>query len=505
MAGGRKISLPHVSSFALWATITGLLALGMMTTLVDFIGLSDHESKRANEAKQRFVINAVTGEVMLSSDPHAVEETTFDVATPEAEPPAAAEAEAPAHAEAAPEPAPAEGEHSATEAPTEPTSEPTTSTEPASDHSAAAPETATPEAAAPEAAAAPAPEPVIANAPSLRTAPIEASLTAPVHTKNSLVPAPAREVSETLHGLTLPKRGDNDLLPSKLYARPFARKEGQAALSFVVMEAGLDTQSIGLIMNLPPEVTVAYSPYSRKSTSYSENLRSLGHEVWTMLPAMNDNYPSDDPGPMGIISKMPPEETLRRTQEVLAAIAGSVGLITAPNEAVTTSAENIAPVLGEISKRGLLMLSTHPTRTLSQMTTNRGILEMMRRADLVLDPAPNEAQIRSKLAGILAAAKEKGDYVVVLSARPQSLQLLAEWLKANPLDESIALAPLSAMFVPKEAPQPKAEEAAAAEGEHAAPPKKEKKKEKPAEKKQKPLPQDKYLKPAAAEKSSGGH
>jgi uncharacterized protein len=487
MAGSRKLSLPHVSGVALWATIAGLLALGMATTLVDFVGLSNAESKRANEARQRFIINAVTGEVMLSSDPKALDNATFDVAESEAPPPAAPVTETPI----------------ATETPAPPQVVPEAASEiPIAE--IAAEESAAAQAPA-ERAPAHEPEPELAGAPALRTSPITAQLTAPARTKNSLVPAPAPEVSEQVNGLTLPKRGDKDIIPSKLYARPFVHKEGQATLSFVIMDAGLDAQSIGLIMALPPEITVAYSPYSRKTSSYSEHVRSLGHEVWTMLPAMNDRYPADDPGPMGIISKMPLEEALRRTHEILAAVEGSVGLITAPNEAIASSADAIAPVLGEISKRGLLMLSTHPTHTLSQMTTNRGLMDLIRRADLVLDPAPNEAQIRSKLAGITASATEKGDYVVVLSARPQSLQLLAEWLKANPLGESLALAPLSAAFQPKEVVEVKPEEPAK-EGEHAAPVKKEKPKEKPPEKKQKPLPQDKYLKPASGEKpASGGH
>lgn len=505
MAGGRKVSLPHVSSFALWAGVAGLLTLGMLTTMIDLTSLSQHESKRATEARQRFVINAVTGEVMLNSDPNATLEETFDVAKPEE-----------AHPTEVVEPAPDTAAEVPTASPvaTSPDADATTIAPSPTEH---AEPTASPEPSAPEATPADAPtpaeppveqsaapEPAIADAPTLRTAPINAQLTAPAITKNSLVPAPAREVSETVHGLTLPKRSDKDITPAKLYARPFSREDGQSLLSFVIMDAGIDPQSIGLMMNLPPEVTVAYSPYSRKTSNYSEHIRAAGHEVWTMLPAMNDRYPADDPGPMGIISKMPIEESLRRTQEILAAIDGSVGLVTAPNEALTNSADAIAPVLGEVSARGLLMLSTHPTRTLSQITANRGLQELLRRADLVLDPAPNEAQIRSKLAGIVAAAKEKSDYVVVLSARPQSLQLLAEWLKANPLDASLRLAPLSAIYQIKKDLAPKAEDAAA-EGGHGAPAKKEKKKEKPPEKKKKPLPQDKYLKPAEGEKSSGGH
>jgi polysaccharide deacetylase 2 family uncharacterized protein YibQ len=250
-----------------------------------------------------------------------------------------------------------------------------------------------------------------------------------------------------------------------------------------------------LLKNLPPAITVAYSPYARPEQN-SEQLRLLGHEVWTMLPTMDARFPASDPGPVGLIPRLPPEETIRRTQQTLAAVVGSVGLILAPEETILLQKDAFAPALGEISKRGLLLLSTHPSRNIDQITTNAGLAESIRRADLILDPEPNESAIRSKLAGVITAAKEKGEYVVMLSARPQSLELLATWLKETPLDASVRLAPLSSIYQPKEVQKaaPPAEEG------H-----KEKPKPKPAVKKQKPLPQDQYKQAPAEGEESGGH
>ncbi len=489
MAGGRKFSVARPQGVLLWGGIAALLSLGLLTTLFDLYGLSSRETTRASASQQRFLINPATGEVLLSA------------AEPKAETKAAAAPAATADSSTTPGvPATesfdvaAPGEVSA--APAEPAAEAIAS-EPA-----ATPEAAEPATAATEAPVAATAQPVPDGLPTLRQTPITADLTAPAATKDSLVRAPAPEVTETVDGLKLPKRGEKGVTPAKLYAFPFQRKDEQVLLSFVVMDAGIDQQSIGLLLGLPKEVTVAYSPYARGTIRYSENLRALGHELWAMLPTMTARYPSDDPGPMGLVNRMPEEEIIRRLREVLSAVQGSVGVVLPSNETLSTQRNALLPILDEINARGLFMFGSNPSRSIDQLSNKPEHTAILRRADLILDPEPNETQIRSRLAGILAATAEKGEYLVVLSARPQSLQLLGEWLRKNPMVEPMMLAPLSALYQPREVPET-AEPAKAEEGHGGEEKKKEKPKPKP--KKEKPLPQDKYKQPADGKKEGGGH
>jgi hypothetical protein len=484
MAGERKKSVrfPQVQGVFVWAAITGLLALGILTTLMDLSALPVAEATRANEQRQRFVINAKTGEISLSDtspDAAATPPSEFDVAS---------EAETQAPADATPEvAATTPPEAAATEAP-------------ASDATAAA-EPAPAPVAQPETA--PLEEPTLPeNTPRLRTTPLPNDAAIPAQSKKSLVAAPAPEVTETVDGLRIPKRGANDITPANLYAHRFSRKPEQILISFLVIDAGIDPQSVGLLMALPPQISIAYSPYSRAQTNFSEQLRNVGHEAWTMLPTMNDRYPNDDPGPLGIIGQMPSEEVLRRTKLLMGAIAGSVGFVMPPDETVSLHAGTLGPAIAEISGRGLRLFATHPTHSIAQLSTTKGIEEIIRRADLNLDPTPDEAQIRSKLAGILEAAKAKGEYSVILTARPQSLQLLAEWLKQTNLTKPYALAPLSALYLPKEAPVAAAPADDGHGGGHGGAEKK-KEKAKPKEKKKKPLIQDQYKQPAEGAKDAG--
>lgn len=525
MADDRKLQMPRPQGLALWVPVTVLLSLGLLTTIVDFTALAGKELARASAQGQHFTVDPLSGKVTLS-DANTEGESTHDAvldasaknkdtehapdivqAPDEAKPaePAPENAADAAAATAIPTSAsqddtPAKEQHTA----------PTTTEGELSAHEAAAKKPAETEAKPVEAKqtetkpaepahAAPSDTALPPNASVLRTTPIMENLTAPIQTKDSLVPAPAPEVTEEIDGMKLPKRGEKGVIPSRLYAHPFKRTAEQTLISFVVLNAGLDPQVVGTLMALPPEISVAYSPYTRPKASYSENLRSTGHELWTMLPTMTDRYPSDDPGPLSILARMPEEEIVRRVRAVLAVIPGSIGVVLPINENISSQPNTLTPALTELDARGLLVLSTHPNRTVAQVAGDKQLSSIIRRADLLLDPEPNETQIRSRLAGLVAAAQDKSQLVVLLSARPQTLRILAEWLHKNPLPSSLVMAPLSAVYQPAAAPEAKEEPKAEADG-HGGGEKKEKPKPKPKEKAPKVLPQDKYKQPPAGEK-----
>lgn len=487
MRGKLPTAVPPWVKPLLWPALAGVFGLLLLSALLALLHLPGAERDKAQIARQRLLVDVATGVVTTGTDapppkPEPAPEPS-ESATPEESATSPAEPIAPS-AEASPETAPA----ATPQAPAGfDVAGPEEGVRGAATGTAAAPAAAeaSPTATETPAAATPTPAPpatssLPANTPKLRTEPLGAALAAPARTKESLVGAPAPEVTEHVDGAVIPRRGESGALPSLLYARPFHRNADQALLAFVVLDAGVDPQSIGLLMGLPPYVTAVWSPYAKSSdTSNSEFLRITGHELWGMLPMMTDRYPNDDPGPLGLVAKMPAEEITRRTREAMAASPGAVGLVLPPNEALSPQKGALATALKEVDDRGLLLLSTHPAHAVSQLTTQAEIAKHIRRADLILDPEPDEAQIKSRLDGVMDAAKQKGEYVVVLSARPQSLQILGAWLKDHPAVEPVTYAPLSAIYQPKEAPPAPKEEAKSeshgAENKEAKP--KEKKKE----------------------------
>ena len=396
-----------------------LCGVGVIASIVRMYHLPREETWRANMAVQRVVIDSKTGEV---AGLKAAAVSSFDVGgeAPPA-PPESAPTETPVPQEAtpsAPEPAPPTAET--------PLGNPDT--------------------------------PALSGSEALilRETPQVVEIPAIQRSNVSLVKAPAPEAAEKKEGLILPRKPEKGLAPSRLYARSFAR-EGVTLplLSILVTDVGFNPESVQAILNLPPEISVAISPYAPNSNAIIETLRNAGHEAWIMLPSMTDAYPQDDPGPLGILASQKPEGAVARLHGVLAAGVGTVGIVLPPNEALTPNDTPWHAALNEVLGRGLYVLSTRNNRSLDQIAPDQTQHASLRRADVVLDSEPSTAFIRSKLSSLSGELAAKGDAIVVTSARPQTLEILKGWLTAQ---QVFTLAPVSAIYRGVEAPPPPPEE-----------------------------------------------
>ena len=438
MAGLRGTHKRPVKQPVLWIALCTLLSVMLLTELADLSKLPKSESRRANDAGQRAMVDPANGAVSLTNGKRAT--ANFDVGSEEAAPPSAA---------------------------------------------------ASPTSGAPAAATTPN-EVLPTGLPELRTAPNTTELPQIANSKDSLVDPRAPEVNETADSLILPKRGDKNITPAGIYARHFTRTPDQHLLSIVVLDTGLSAQSLPLLFTLPKNVTIAYSPYAPDAAAHIAELHKAGYETWGMLPAMSDRYPQDDPGPLGLVASLPKDEISRRLRSVMANTLGGVGLVLPPNEAIVTKPLTFVQTIAETDARGLLVLDGKPSKQAEAVDAK--LEPIFRRADVVLDPAPDEAAITEALGTLKSQLKANGQLIVVTSSRPQTLQLLGRWLDAHPLDDTNILAPLSAQYKPKEAPvteeeQKKLEDDAKAE--KAKEKERKQQQKKPEKKKPEPKPEEK--------------
>jgi len=386
----------------IWMSLSGLLLLGIASTLIDLNQLPTQQMQLANGNGQRAVIDVATGTVSLTL--YKAKEAAFDVSD----------------TEPAPEtPAP-----------------PEVKTEEFVD------ETPAPEPAKPAEGIVP-----------LRTTPLPTALPQVESSSETLVPVPAPEVSEKKGDGFLPKR-NGEVTPAKIYARKFTRTPEQHLLSVVILDAGLSAQSLPILMTLPKETTLAFSPYAPDAQARIATVRKAGYEVWGMLPTQGTRYPQDDPGPLGLTSTLPKDEMLRRLFAVLQTTLGSVGVVLSPDDALSAKGEAFSPVMAEIDGRGLNVLTTSAARTANQVAGAQKLQSTVLRADSILDPVPDEAAIEKKLAELSETLKTKESVVIVASARPQTLLALQKWFREQKLEAPAVLAPLSAHWLPKEAPPP---------------------------------------------------
>ncbi len=410
-------------SVLIWAAVTAVLGLGVLTSISHLAGVSAHETMRANSEQQRVIIDPKTGAVSGLGE---VEEpaAAFDVAQKD---PAAQE---PVVIEPTDEPV-------AEEPTQEPAAEDPVTEQPTTSNSY---------------------EPLMLSRADPKT-PLVAS------SNESLVTAPAPEVSEKVEKELLPKRGEKDASPATLYAKAFTRQQDQHLVAIVVTDIGFNGELLNQALELPTAISMGVSPYADAAADQIGALRNKGHEVWTMLPLMGKRYPQDDPGPLGLINALTIKGAMARLHTIMADTMGSVGFIMPPDETFSTAKDLWKPVWEEIDARGLYLLSTHATRAPKDLTADAKQQEHIRRADVILDSTPSAAFIRSKLAGIAEMAAKQPELIVLVSARPHALKLLADWLKTDPFNNAATLAPLSAIYVPYKEPAkaPEGEEGHGAE------------------------------------------
>ncbi len=408
----QRLSRPVI----IWAAVTALFSVLVLISLSHLAGVPAQETMRANSEQQRVIIDPATGVVSGMSEVDS-KATPFEVAEEE-------EAAAPTDEE----------KPVTTEEPETPVVEDSPVDEPAE-------------------------EPVASSSAGgegfMPLALTRADPPTPLVPRSgeSLVTAPAPEISEKVENELLPMRGEKDASAATLYAKAFIRKDAEQRLvSIVVTDIGFNGEVLTQAIALPSYVTAGISPYADVPADQIGALRNKGHEVWAMLPAMGARYPQDDPGPLGLINALTIKGALTRLHTLMANTLGSVGFILPPDETFSAQKDLWRAVFEDIHGRGLYVLSTHATREAKALTPDKKQQESIRRADLLLDSTPGAAFVRSKLASIRDLAAKQPTLVVLVSARPQSLTLLKEWLDSNPLEGVATFAPLSAIYVPYKEP-----------------------------------------------------
>ena len=413
----------------MWMVMCALLGLGLLSTAVDFAGQFSAQPKQALETGQRVIMDARSGKIFRP-----------DVAIA---PSAANTSTTPADSAAAPTASFDVGEE---ETPAETASPPSAS-----------------------AAKVPSPPPAVTpgdTAPTLTPTQDQEAKIAPPTGKNALVMAPAPEVSETTPEGVLPKRGGKAISPAQIYSRYFTAPEDTATIHFIVTGLGFSIDTLALARELPGEVSFSFSPYGTHLAEAINAARGDGHEAWLDMPMQTEGYPQNDPGPLGLIASLGKEEFSARLNKLLMAAPGVVGVILPQDETLSLTPAVFSGMLDVLHTRGLLVLSTHPNRRLQELGVKKDWQDTVLRSDVLLDAVPSEAAIKSRLAGLVAQARERGRLVVVLRARPQSLMLLRDWLKKTSR-EDVVLAPLSAALLkPPPPPKKPAKDKAAGQGAH---------------------------------------
>src|SRR5262245_46038891 len=136
---------------------------------------------------------------------------------------------------------------------------------------------------------------------------------APAGAASPLAKAPIAGFFERTPAGDLPKISSDGRTPAEAYARPFNPPVGALRVSLIVGGLGLNQKhTLDAINELPPEVTLSFTPYANDLQTWINRARQAGHEVLLELPMEAYDYPNVDTGPHTLLTSAKPEENVRR-------------------------------------------------------------------------------------------------------------------------------------------------------------------------------------------------
>jgi polysaccharide deacetylase 2 family uncharacterized protein YibQ len=242
-----------------------------------------------------------------------------------------------------------------------------------------------------------------------------------------------RLIETSRHG-PIPRIAADGSRPSQVYSRKVATDKSAAdgpQIAIVIGGLGLSaTATADALAKLPPNLTLAFTPYGNDLDTQASRARDKGHEVLLQIPMEPQDYPDNDPGPQTLVSSLPAEQNVDRLHWLFSRMQGYVGIVNFMGARFTASDAALAPVLREVAKRGLIYVDDGASPR-SQAAQVAGASKLtFAKADVVIDAVSSPAEIDKALGRLEAAARDRGMAVGFSSALPASIDRIAKWAKA---------------------------------------------------------------------------
>lgn len=228
------------------------------------------------------------------------------------------------------------------------------------------------------------------------------------------------------------------------YATPFTAPTGRPLIAVVLTGLGLNgPRTLQAIEQLPPQVSLSFSPYGKQTEAFMRTARAFGHEVLLDLPM--EPASADDPGTLAMLTSLTPGANLERLDIVLTRGRGYVGVVGSLGARFVSNPVALEPVLAELARRGLLYLDNRPldaplgARVAGEMGIPVAINDRSLDARMASTPA-----VEARLAQVERIARERGTAVALGEPNPTTIAQLREWVATLP-GKGLALAPVTAV------------------------------------------------------------
>jgi polysaccharide deacetylase 2 family uncharacterized protein YibQ len=250
----------------------------------------------------------------------------------------------------------------------------------------------------------------------------------------------------------LPRIDADGRMPMQLYARGFDSSSLRPRVAILFAGIGLNrADSEAAIRNLPPGISLAFSPDTPHPEQLLDSARLAGHEFLVSLPMEPSLYPQNDPGPHALLTSASDTVNAQRLDWALSRIGGYAGVTGAlgamRGERFSAMPGPMAMVMTTLAKRGVYYVDPRPGASALPAAWSATV-------DLVIDEPANRQEIDAKLAKLEQIAHDKGSALGLITVlRPVAVERVQNWADGL-LDRGLTMAPISAIVhAPPEQPK----------------------------------------------------
>jgi polysaccharide deacetylase 2 family uncharacterized protein YibQ len=251
-------------------------------------------------------------------------------------------------------------------------------------------------------------------------------------TPRGLILAPDPRLVDLQPSGLLPKIADDGSRPFEVYARPVSptpEAVGQTPrIAILLTEAGIgQLATVEAMVTLPPEISIALSPYGSDLDRQAADIRGEGHELMLDLSVRDPDLPSSLSASQTLSDALPLDENQRRLDWALGRFPGFFA-VTGRLESRISGIGSVKLALDDVHLRGLGLLD---------LTTSGQVVAL----DAHLTPsAIDEALVRLE-----QKAHQEGTSIGVAQASPLAIDRLRNW-NAGLAARGIRLVPVSALM-----------------------------------------------------------
>ncbi len=252
----------------------------------------------------------------------------------------------------------------------------------------------------------------------------------PVATPVPPAPAPAPPVAPSAPPaapIMMPELRSPDMPPWRRFAAAAPHNtEGRKLIAIVIDDMGVDRKRSQRAAALPAPLTLSWLPYAIDVGAQAAAARAAGHEILLHAPMQPEGH--EDPGPHALLTSLSAAEIRRRLEADLTLLPEAVGLNNHMGSQFTRDARAMAPVIGELKRRGLLFLDSRTTGASIAADVARDAALPYAVRDVFLDNEATVAAVQAQLAEVEAIARRRGFAVAIGHPHDATIEALDPWL-----------------------------------------------------------------------------